>query len=194
MNNKNFKRMMILAVVLLLTIVGVGYAALSTNLTINGAGKVNSSSWKIKFSNLGEATLGGQATEVTKPTISNNDTHIGDYVVTFTSPGDSIEYALDVVNLGTFNAEISSITVDTPTCTGSGDTAINDAKNVCDYLTYTLTYADGTAVEQGDTLNIGETKSMKLKLAYLSNVLAEQLPSDDVTIADLEVTIVYTQN
>jgi len=193
MNNKNFKTIMIVAVIALVALVGVGYAAFSTTLTINGAGTVKASSWKIKFSNLSDATLTGKATQVTKPTISNSDTHIGDYAVTFTAPGDSVVYTFDVVNDGTFDAEISSITVDTPTCTGNGANATTDADNVCKNLSYKLTYADGTAVAQGDTLDSKATKSLKLALTYSSSITAEQLPQDDVAIANLEVTIVYSQ-
>lgn len=193
MDNKNFKTIMIIAVVALIALVGVGYAAFSTNLTINGKGTVKASSWKIKFSNLSNVNLTGKATEITKPTISNNDTHIGDYAVTFTAPGDSIDYTFDVVNAGTFDAEISSITVDKPNCTGNGANATTDASNVCKNLSYKLTYADGTEVVQGDTLDAGETKNLKLALTYSSSITAEQLPTDDVAISNLEVTIVYSQ-
>ena len=59
-----------------------------------------------------------------------------------------------------------------------------------DGLTYTLTYTDGgQTVSQGDVLNNGETKNMTLKLAYDS----DKLPSDDVTISDLGITLNYVQ-
>ncbi len=193
MNNKNFKTIMIIAVIALVAIVGVGFAAFSENLTINGSGTVKASSWKIKFANLSDANLTGKATQITKPTISNSDTHIGDYAVTFTAPGDSVNYTFDVINDGTFDAEISSITVDTPNCTGNGANADTDKANVCNNLSYQLTYADGTTVAQGDTLNSKETKNMKLSLTYSSSITAAQLPTDDVAISNLEVTIVYSQ-
>ncbi len=193
MNNKNFKTLMIVAVVALVAVVGIGYAAFSANLTINGSGTVKSSSWKIKFANLKDVNLTGKAEEVTKPTISNNDTHIGDYAVTFNAPGDSINYTFDVVNDGTFDAEISSITIDTPDCTGNGANATADASNVCKNLSYKLTYADGQNVLQGDTLDAGATKNMKLSLTYADSVTVEELPQDDVVISNLEVTIVYAQ-
>lgn len=195
MNNNNFKTIMLVALIALVAFVGVGYAAFHTDLTINGEGTVQSSSWKIKFLNLSDANKTGTATQITKPTISNNDTHIGDYAVTFTTPGDSINYTFDVKNEGTFDAEISSITIDTPECTGTGETGTTDGTNVCANLSYKLTYDDATntEVKQGDTLNHGETKNMKLTLTYSSATTAEQLPKNDVAISNLEVTIVYSQ-
>lgn len=194
MNNKNFRTMMIVVAVALVAIVGVGYAAFTSTLTIKGTGTVKASSWKIKFANLSSATLVGQATEITAPTVSNNDTHIGDYAVTLTAPGDSVTYDFDVTNAGTFDAEISSITIGNPTCTGTGANATNDQTNVCNNLTYKLTYANGTAVAENDTLAAGKTKSMKLALTYSSSITADQLPTNDVAISGLEVTVIYSQS
>jgi len=193
MNNNNFKTIMIVAVIALIAFVGVGYAAFQRELKINGEGTVKSSSWKIKFANLSEANLTGKAEEITKPTISNNDTHIGNYAVNLTAPGDSMYYTFDVVNAGTFDAEISSITLNKPSCAGNGANGTTDATNVCANLTYKLTYADGTEVAQGNTLNAGETKNMKLALTYSSTVTEDKLPKDDVTISNLEITIIYAQ-
>lgn len=194
MNNKKTKIIVAIAVLLIIAVVGVGFAAFSTNLTINGTGKVKASSWKIRFDNLSAADLSGTATEVTAPTISNNDTHIGDYSVNFTTPGDSVVYTFDVKNEGTFNAKISSIIIGTPVCTGNGTNATADAEKVCQNLTYSLTYADGTSITENDTLNAEETKHLKLTLKYNDSVTSEQLPTDDVAITGLGTTIVYSQN
>lgn len=194
MNNKNFKVIMAVGVIALIAVVGVGFAAFSTNLKINGSGTVKASSWKIKFANLSTATLTGQAQEVTAPTLSNEDTHIGDYDVTFTSPGDSITYTFDVKNEGTFNAKVSSVVIPTPTCTGNGVNATTDASNVCKNLSYTLTYADGSPIAENDTLDSNETKNLKLTLTYSADTVASELPTDDVAISNLETTVVYSQN
>ncbi|MBO5138353.1 MAG: hypothetical protein J6B89_01795 [Bacilli bacterium] len=194
MKDKNIRVIMMVAVVALICIMGIGFAALSTTLSINGAGTVKASSWNVEFDNLSAVSKTGTAVEVTAPTISDNNTHIGDYDVTFTTPGDSISYSFDVKNTGTFNAEISSIVVSTPSCTGSGDTATVDATNVCNNLTYKLTYTDsGALVSQGDTLDSNSTKNMTLSLSYNSAATANLLPTNDVAISNLEVTIIYSQ-
>lgn len=172
----------------------IAYASFTQQLNIEGKATVRKSSWSIKFTNLQSVIKTGTATEVTAPTINTNDTKISEYDVTLATPGDSVTYKFDVVNEGTFNANISSITIPTPTCTGTGVNATTDETNVCNNLTYTLTYADGSPIRVDDTLDAGETKSLKLTLLYSSNVSAEQLPTDDVTVSNLAISVIYAQS
>lgn len=144
------------------------YAGFTKQLDIQGKATVKKSSWAIKFTNLQSAVKTGTATEVTAPTINTNDTKISEYDVTLTTPGDSITYNFDVKNEGTFDAKISSITIPTPTCTGTGTTATTDENNVCNNITYTLTYS--------------------------ADVESELLPSDDVAISNLAIAIIYAQD
>ncbi len=184
----------VIAAIAAITAVGIAYAAFSRQLNINGNAKVTASSWKIKFSNLAAVETTGTAREITAPTINEEDTKIGDYSVSLTNPGDTVTYKFDVVNEGSFDAKVSSITIPTPVCTGAGETAIADGNNVCSNITYTLTYDDGTDVEMDDTLNKGETKSMVLTLRYSNGVTPEQLPKNDVAISNLSIIIVYSQS
>ena len=170
------------------------YAGFTQQLDIQGKAAVNKSSWLIRFTNLQPVVKTGTATEKTAPSINTNDTKISEYDVTLTTPGDSVSYTFDVVNDGTFNAEISSITIPTPSCTGNGTTATTDANNVCGNLTYTLKNADGTPVAVGDTLSAGETKSLTLTLSYSASVAAAALPKDDVAISNLAISIIYAQS
>ena len=202
MNNNNGREMKILvvaALIISIVAIGIGFAAFSQNLTINGNASVQTSSWKVKFSELGSATLTGTAAEVTKPTLS--DTTIGTYNATFKTPGDSISYKIKVSNTGSYNAKITTATIPVPTCTGkSGEgTAEADAGKVCDKLTYTLVYdtddtkSAGQAVQVGDTLDAGETRPMVLTLKYTEFTDATLLPAADVSISNLGVTLVYSQ-
>ena len=202
MNNNNGREMKILvvaALIISIVAIGIGFAAFSQNLTINGNASVQTSSWKVKFSELGSATLTGTAAEVTKPTLS--DTTIGTYNATFKTPGDSISYKIKVSNTGSYNAKITTATIPVPTCTGkSGETTAEaDAGKVCDKLTYTLVYdtddtkSAGQAVQVGDTLDAGETRPMVLTLKYTEFTDATLLPAADVSISNLGVTLVYSQ-
>ena len=172
MNNNTKYIKLGIALVAFLLCGTIAFASFTQQLDIQGKATVNKSSWSIKFANLQSVVKTGTATEVTAPTINTNDTKISEYDVTLTTPGDSVSYTFDVVNEGTFNAKISSITIPTPLCTGNGTTATTDENNVCDNLTYTLTYANGTPVAVDDTLNAGETKSLKLTLTYSASVAA----------------------
>lgn len=194
-DKKNFTILGVCVLVLVLVAgISIAYASFSQTLNINGSATVVSSSWEIKFANLQAGVTTGTADEITPPSINENDTAIKDYVVIFMTPGDSVSYTFDVQNNGSFNSEISTLNVGTPSCTGTGDNATTDADNVCNNLTYTLTYSDGTAVAVGDTLTTDEkTKTMKLTLTYASDVEASELPTNDVAISGLATTIIYTQ-
>ena len=192
----------VFALIVSIVAVGIAYAAFSDTLYIDGEATVEGSKWLIKFDNGGATTLTGVTTgtavEVTPPTINTNDTKISKFSAQFTTPGDSITYTFNVVNGGTFNAAISSITgVNSPTCTNAGTAnGANDATNVCNHLTYQLVYNDGnnTPVSQTDTLNAGQTRAMKLILTYDANTPAADLPLDDVAVTDLEIAILYSQS
>ncbi len=202
MNNNNGREMKILvvaALIISIVAIGIGFAAFSETLTINGNASVQTSTWKVKFSELGTATLTGTASEVTKPTLS--DTTIETYNATFKTPGDSVSYKIKVSNTGSYNAKITTATISVPTCTGKADaaTADEDATKVCDKLTYTLVYdtddtqSAGQAVAVGDTLKAGETRPMVLTLKYAEFTDATLLPAADVSISNLGVTLVYSQ-
>lgn len=180
------------ALSLFLSVIGisVGFAAMSTSLNINGTANVVPATWKIKFNNLSSATIEGAAEVVSAPVIQS-DTHIGNYEVKLTKPGDKVVYTFDITNSGTIDAELSSYDFAVPTINGTDDTADNDAQIVKDNLVYTLTYADGSAINKDDVLNKNETKSLKLTIGY--NASATNIPVNAVSVSNMDVTFVYGQ-
>ena len=192
--NKDWKLAMIALLIVSSVAITIGYASFSQILTINGEATVEKSTWKIGFENLSSAILVGTAEEVTHPSISSGGTDIGSYNVNFTTPGDSVSYTFDVVNSGTFDAKLSSITIPVPVCTGSGDNAASDAANVCNHLVYTLAYSDGTVINENDTLNKQTSRSLKLTLIYKDDITASELPNNDVSISNLSISMYYSQS
>ena len=182
----------VVALAFLLSVAGIsiGFAAMSSTLTINGQAEVVPASWKIKFKDLSSATIEGDAEVVTAPQITS-DTHIGNYDVKLSKPGDSVTYTFKVANEGTIDAELSSYTFATPTITGTGASAAADAEIVTNNLVYTLTYNDGTAIQVNDELAKESNKTLKLTVAYDSNATA--LPANEVDITGMDVTFTYSQ-
>ena len=206
MNDKGFKVGVLVALIAMVVVVGVGFAAFTTTLNINGTAKVEASSWNIHFANCTngnclstgnqQSILGIKSTTVvnTEPTLT--DTTISDWDVTFKTPGDFVSYTFNVVNDGSFDAKISTFELPTPTCTGTGDNADTDASNVCKYLQYTLMDVTGdipSNVAVGNTLNKAETKTFRLQLAYSTGATDAELPKGDVSISNLGFSIVYAQ-
>lgn len=98
-------------VALLIAVVGltVGYAAYSSTLTINGTANVDPASWKVNFDyKTGTSLTGkanGHAAENTAPTLA--DTTISGFDVTLKAPGDSVTYNFLIKNSETLNANDS---------------------------------------------------------------------------------------
>ena len=190
-NKKVLYGLVVLALVLSVIGISIGFAAMSTELTISGQTTVTPASWKIKFTDLAKVS-GDDALITTAPQITS-DTHIGDYALLLTKPGDKVEYKFKVTNSGSLDAKLSSFTVATPTITGTGATASDDEAIVSANLVYTLTYNDAsrTAIAVNDTLDHGESKELILTVEYPAT--AETLPADEVAVTGMDVTFVYTQ-
>ncbi len=183
----------ILALVVSLVAVSLAYAGFTATLTINGTANVKAASWNVHFANLQAVTNTGTAQEITHPTMTA--TNIGNYAVSFSSPGDSITYTFDVVNDGTFGAQWSGLTIGAPTCSGgSGST---NATNVCNNLEYKLMEGstNKTAADNSVLAANGGRKTYKLVLTYKESNNPNVLPeTNNVTVSGLGVTFTYIQN
>ena len=209
----NDKKLPLIALLIVACVgISIGFSALSTTLTINGVANVSGMSFKIEFQNLSEATLTGNAQKITDPVISADKTEISSYNVNFLDPGDSISYTFQIANNGTINAKLSQIIRNTISCEGYGNSeqATTDANNVCANLEYTLKYQEAqphyddsfvytsssTDIEVNDILNSGDVKDMILTLKYKSPTDSETItePEDDVSISNLGIELIYSQN
>ena len=183
----------LVALALILSVVGIsiGFAAMSKDLTINGTAEVVPASWDIKFKDLSSPTITGDAVVTTAPTITS-DTHIGNYAVKLTKPGDSVTYTFKVANDGSIDAKLTDFIKATPTFTGTGSTAAADATIVQNNFLYTITYSDDTAITKNtDELEAETYKTVKLVVGYKAD--ATTLPTNSVTISGLDVTFTYGQ-
>lgn len=196
MSNKVFKDKRISSLVGMIFIacisaIGVSfvYASVTNKLNMNGHASMNSAKWSIYFKNLSDANLKGSTIEVSKPNIQNNSTSISDFDIQFINGMDGVSYTFDVINDGSLDAKISSIVIPKPICIGIGEDSYEDSNLICNHLTYTLTYIDGSKIQPGDTLDKGQTKSFILNLEYSST----QLPKNKVEISGLSITLIYAQ-
>ncbi|MBQ3307243.1 MAG: hypothetical protein IJG68_03505, partial [Bacilli bacterium] len=98
-------------VILSLLVIGIVYAILQANLQINGTTKISSNMWDIHFNNIqinnDSVSIG---TGDSPATIDPNDTSKVDFSVTLSTPGDFYEFTVDVVNSGTIDGMIGSLT------------------------------------------------------------------------------------
>ncbi len=104
MNTKKKYFLSTMLLVLLLLLVTIGYAYLSTTLSINGSSKINDASWDIHFENV-QVTEG--SVTANNPVINPNTTVT--YNVTLSKPGDFFEFTVDVKNDGSIDAMIDTV-------------------------------------------------------------------------------------
>lgn len=126
--------------------IGLGYSFLQTALGINGLTKVSKNNWDVHFENLkapaNTATIDG--TTSVKSTISLN-------------PGDVYYYTVDVVNNGTIDAKIGSI---------SPITISGAYQNAIEYEANYVNPASGEVLSQNDVLRAGTKERIKFKVRY----------------------------
>ena len=126
----------------------VAYAALSTNLAINGTASVDATSWDIHFTNVKDATAGantlGGTNEGTVTSMGTLDgtsgyatsavgTLIDGVTVNLKKPGDFVKIDFDIVNTGSIDAKLASFS---KTIAKGSDSAITGDINDC--ITYTI--------------------------------------------------------
>ena len=200
--DNGMKVAVIAALVISLVAVGVGFAAFSTTLTINGTAKVESSTWDIHFKDITRDSSSTAGIGTTLPTITNNasagsninNTLINAFNVTFEQPNQKVVYLITVENAGDYDASLSAYTLGTKTCSNGGSSnGTNDASNVCSKITFTLTYADGSSIATGATLAAGATKQLKLTVQYQDISDASLLPKDKVNVSLGTTVLTYSQ-
>ena len=120
-SERDKRNFIIIALCLILVIMGVGYAAFSSLLTINGTANI-SNSWCVGFDNTKtsafQITKGLSTGENPNGTMTYSGTACGSTLqpnssltATFHQPGDKIEYTLTIVNKSSVTAAIKSITI-----------------------------------------------------------------------------------
>ena len=101
-------RRLIAIVLVLLMIISIGYAALSTTLTINGTANIGSSSWLVYFTNVVPNANNNVEQVVTAPSTTGKETTTINWAVNMDTPGQKYEFTVDVVNEGSIDAMIAT--------------------------------------------------------------------------------------
>ena len=162
--NSRQRNYIIAGLCMILVIMGVGYAAFQSQLKISGTSNITSN-WSVKITDIQSKIVSGTPTNALEPT------H-GDTTATFstrlTSPGDTMQYDVTVLNEGNIDAKLDKITIPESTNPAIG--------------------FEVKGIEEGSLLEAGQTALLTVIVKY--NNVTEQ-PSD--LTADLKVTLDYSQ-
>ena len=175
-----------IAILLLIAIIGVGYAALGANLKINGVANIPSASWDVHFKTGSVAVTSGSVTgtNVTTAATITNATQV-DYAVKLALPGDFYEFTVTAENTGSIDAMIDSVV------SKRGETVITTG-TLPSYIDYSVTYSDGVTIAPHHLLAASSEETYKVRIAYKTDIEASELPQIAETL-DLNFQINYVQ-
>ena len=173
------KKCIMMIFVLVLLGLGLGYAALQTNLNITGTTVLKDNRWDIHLENV---SVNNESVSASTPTINTNKDTVT-YSVTLNQPGDFYEFTVDAKNDGSIDGMISNIS---SKLNGEEITTLPTA------LSYELTYSDGITIAQNHLLPSGEKETYKIKVAYRTDIEASDLPSTEQTL-NFAFTVTYVQ-
>ena len=178
MRRRSYKKRTIFTILLIvIAVLVVGYATLSSVLNIfGGLAIVGGNSFNVNWSNIivNEDSTG---IATTPPTISNNDNGNSkqiNFVVNLNTPGDFYEFNVDAVNTGTIDAMI-----------GSYDYEILDANDNpvdVEYLNCKVSYSDDTQLSSSQLLRAGETVTYKVRVEFSTDISGTELPSGETAL------------
>lgn len=173
---KQKKSLTLIALLLLVTFVSVGYAALSSTLNINGTSTIDNPTWDIEIEDDGDITCptgekctinpsnpdsltpdDGTGTD-SKGAIIWMDGNTVYFKHLLVKPGDKFEFTTKFSNNGTIDAKVDTVTKSDLNATAQR------------FLTYDVTYANGNAINTGDLLRAGEDVTFKVTVTYKSTV------------------------
>ena len=157
----------------LLLILGIGFAALAATLKINGTITIDSAKWDVHFENV--EVVQGSVTATTVPVSDNTTTTEMTYAVDFTQPGDFYEFTVYIANDGTIDAMVNLVT--NKVYAADGETE----KQLPAYLKSTVTYDDGAPISKNQLLAKQTSEKIKVRVEFRSDVEASELPSTNET-------------
>ena len=156
------KKSLVFGFLIFVLFLGIGYAFLTTTLSINGTTDVDANTWNVYFDNVRVIT-GSVAS--TTPVIDSSKTTVT-FHTHLSKPGDFFEFTVDVKNDGSIDAMIETVTK-----------TINNSTTIPNYLNYTVTYLDGVAFENNDLLKANEKEIYRVRIEYNTNINPGDLPT-----------------
>ena len=178
---KNTQMFVIAILAVAVLTMSVGFAVFTQTLDINGNVTVASSKWSIAFDTSSYVESDGSVAVSNKTLDGTSMT----YNVTLTKPGDFYEFTVNVKNTGTFDANLTGITM--------SSLSTEQAK----YLKYVITYNDTEYTTTTSSLSVALAKTEgvatgKVRVQYIQPENSADLPSTQVTVP-LTASLTYNQ-
>lgn len=160
-----------LIIFLLILFISIGFAYLSTNLSLFGTGIFSANSWDIYFDNVDEETY--KTDIVSAATVSNKTTINAS--INLQQPKSTYTMVANIVNDGSIDAMLDSWTI-------TNDMDTDEAK----VFDFNLSYSDDVALNKNDLLHAESFDTIKLVVTYKDDISNSELLTSD---GDLNITI-----
>ena len=171
------KSTLLFGIILVMLSLGVGYAFITTTLSIDGVTDVDNASWNIYWDNVQVINGSVTGTQVTTaPTIDTNKTTVS-FRINLKEPGEFYEFTVDAKNDGSLDAMIDTITKTT---------------NVPNYINFIVSYADGGEIAEKQSLKSNRKEKYKIRVEYRNDIDPDDLPANPQSIS-LSFSVTYIQ-
>lgn len=177
---RNTQMLVILVLAVAVLTMSVGFAAYSASLSINGTTNISAANWDVNF----DTTTFTESSTIKATTKNITGTNVT-YTVALAKPGDFYEFTIDVKNLGTFNANLTDVTL----------TALTEEQSK--YLTYKLSYngVDYSSTATGLSVPLAAktgVETVTVRVEYVAPADPADLPASDVELS-LTASLTYKQ-
>ena len=197
-NNKGYKVITIIALVLGVLGVSLGYAAFSNTLTISSSAEVkpNSLNFNVDFSSSSSAVETNDIAATLSATVDGftTDPKISNLKATFTEPGQSAVYSFYTYNAGRYVAYLNSIVFQgSKTCTAKTGTTQSLVDTACNGISLSVKVGSESATTSsvatitGHSLAVDASEQVIVTISYDSES-GEADGDFDVTLPDIVLT------
>ena len=164
--NSTQRNYIIIGLCAILVIMGVGYAAFSSQLKITGTSNIDST-WDVQITDIQSSVVVGTPTNQIEPT---HDKLSATFHTKLYKPNDTMKYDITVSNLGSVDAKLDKINV---------------PENSSTAISYEV-----TGIKKGDLLKSNETALLTVTVKY--NDVTSQ-PSQEELNINFDITLEYSQ-
>ena len=164
--NRTQRNYLIIGLCAILVIMGVGYAAFSSQLKITGTSNIDST-WDVQITDIQSSVVAGTPTNQIEPT---HDKLSATFHTKLYKPNDTMKYDITVSNLGSLDAKLDRINV---------------PENESTAISYEV-----TGIKEGDLLKSNETALLTVTVKY-NNVTSQ--PSQEELNINFNITLEYSQ-
>jgi len=181
-NNNGSKYFILVALLVSVAALTLGFAAFESTLTIKSSADVNpgGNNFKVDFSTSNTSTASGSVTPTVNPTgvtgfsgsaATLNATTISGLKATFTAPGQSVKYSFYAYNSGEFLAYLNSVNIGAKTCTAGTGTTASYVASACNGISISVkvgsqTYDASNTNISSHTLAKNTGEAVEVTIAY----------------------------